>query len=484
MQAGRTVGAGRHPIATAGAEPALRGALRGGSPRTPVKVFGSMTIGSMDLGNRGLDKVAGGFSGGEEAAPQPLFRQEALDAAADTGFGRPVALYPMSWLGLAAGLLAMVVLFAVLLVNGNYNRKETVTGIVRSVGGEVRVIASMPGTVSELNAAEGQKVKQGDPLLTIATARIGVDGKPADTLALESIDEEIDSLVSRLQALDSATGIEQRGRSSRLAALRSELSSARFVESAGAQRLALAEGAFAKIQPLAEKGYVSGEQMRRRQEEIIAIRQAMAESDARQANIVGQLGELEAVRDQTPYALAQEKGRLLDQISKAQRERQGYLSQRAYVVRAPASGIVTALQASRGQSVDPARPLMTITSSGAGAGAMAEVYVPSRAIGFLEPGQRVRVRYDAFPFERFGTAEGKVKAISASVLRPEEVQAAVAVQEPMYRVLVALERDTVKAYGRSYRVQSGFALTADIVLEERSFISWLLDPLLSLRGRM
>lgn len=442
-----------------------------------------MDAGSIEIHREGLDDVAGGFARSDtEAAPQPLFRQEALQAAADTGFGKPVALYPISWIALACGLMAMVLLFAILLVNGSYTRKETVLGIVRTVGGDVKVVAPMPGTVSQLSTAEGQEVRKGDPLLTIATIRNGVDGRPADALSLASLEEEVSSLVTRLRALDAATGIEQRGRGSRLVALQSELRSAGFVERAGKQRLELAEAAYARILPVAEKGYVSSESMRKRQEEIIGLRQSIAEAEARQAHIVGQMGELEAVVEQSPYTLAQEKGRLLDQIARAKREQEGYLAQRGYVVKAPANGVVSALQATPGQAVDPARPLMTIAASGSGA--LAEVYVPSRAVGFLEPGQRVRVRYDAFPFQRFGTAEGRIKAVSASVLRPEEVQAAVPLDEPVYRVVVELERDSLRAYGRDYRIQSGFALTADIVLEERSFISWLLDPLLSLRGRV
>ncbi|MGZ8284254.1 MAG: HlyD family secretion protein [Allosphingosinicella sp.] len=438
---------------------------------------------SLEIDEVELEEVAGGFSPSDAAGiPQPLFRQEALQAAADTGFGKPVALYPMSWIGLACGLLAMVVLFAIVLVNGNYTRKQTVMGIVRTVGGEVKVMAPIPGAVSQLSTSEGQLVRKGDPLLTIATIRNGVDGRPADALSLDSLEEEISSLIARLGALDAGTGIEQRGRGGRLVALQSELRSAGFVERAGKQRLELAEAAYAKILPVAEKGYVSGESMRQRQGEIIGLRQSIAEAEARQAHIVGQMGEVEAVLEQSPYALAQEKGRLLDQIARARREREGYLAQRGYVVKAPANGVISALQATPGQAVDPTRPLMTIAASGSGA--MAEVYVPSRAVGFLEPAQRVRVRYDAFPFQRFGTAEGRVKAISASVLRPEEVQAAVPLEEPVYRVLVELERDTLRAYGRDYRIQSGFALTADIVLEERSFISWLFEPLFSLRGRV
>jgi hypothetical protein len=44
----------------------------------------------------------------------------------------------------------------------------------------------------------------------------------------------------------------------------------------------------------------------------------------------------------------------------------------------------------------------------------AEIYIPSRAIGFVKPGQEVRLLYDAFPYQRFGAYRGRVVAASSS----------------------------------------------------------------------
>jgi membrane fusion protein len=124
---------------------------------------------------------------------------------------------------------------------------------------------------------------------------------------------------------------------------------------------------------------------------------------------------------------------------------------------------------------------MTIVPEGAEM--VAVLYVPSRGIGFLQPGQEVRLRYDAFPFQRFGAANARVKSISQTVLRPEEVNAAVQLQEPAYTVVTILDDQQMAAYGKTYSLHPGMALTADIVAEERSFAAWLFEPLLALKGR-
>ena len=118
---------------------------------------------------------------------------------------------------------------------------------------------------------------------------------------------------------------------------------------------------------------------------------------------------------------------------------------------------------------------MTIVPSGSEL--QAELYVPSRAAGFIAEGQVVRLLYDAFPYTRFGPGFGAIAAISTAVLRPEEVGAAVKVTEPVYRVVVNLKAAFMQGYGRMMPLQSGMALTADILLEDRSFLDLLLDPL-------
>ena len=57
----------------------------------------------------------------------------------------------------------------------------------------------------------------------------------------------------------------------------------------------------------------------------------------------------------------------------------------------------------------------------AGARLEARLYGPSRAIGFVRPGQRVLLRYEAFPHQKFGQYEGVVRSVSRSTVGPAEL---------------------------------------------------------------
>lgn len=412
----------------------------------------------------------------------PLLRPEALEAVADRGLGRPVSDLPLSWQMITISLLLMFSFFAVLLTFGSYSRRETVSGIVRSTAGELRISVPSAGVARRVDVREGQDIKKGAPLLVVDTSKRNIDGEKSDLFAIKILDNEISSINSRLGALNAIAELDRRSIPERLVALESERKSLRAQAEAARERLLLADMTLSRTKPVAARGFVSGESLRRRQEEVIALRQVAAEISARQAQLDGQIAEVGRTANKLPVMLVQERGNLLDLLSKAQRERENILERQGFTVSAPSDGKITALQVSAGQLVDPTQSLMTISRPDNGV--LAEIFVPSRAIGFVAVGQRVNVRYDAFPYQRFGQAVGKVSAISSTVLRPEEVASAVRLDEPAYRVLVTLNSNGVSAYGITYKPKPGFALSADIILERRSFIEWLLDPIRALRGRL
>ena len=84
---------------------------------------------------------------------------------------------------------------------------------------------------------------------------------------------------------------------------------------------------------------------------------------------------------------------------------------RGYVLTSPIDGTVTALTASLGQQAEEHEPLMVVMP--AGGRPRAELYVPTRAAGFLAIGQEVRLAVDAFPYQSFGTVRARIVEISS-----------------------------------------------------------------------
>jgi membrane fusion protein len=162
-------------------------------------------------------------------------------------------------------------------------------------------------------------------------------------------------------------------------------------------------------------------------------------------------------------------------------------AKRRIAVTAPESGTATTVIADAGQSVDGNRPLVSIVP--AGAALRAELYAPSRAIGFVRPGDQVLIRYQAYPYQKFGHQKGVVESVAKTALPNNELNtigtpAGSSNSEPMYRINVRLASQQVTAYGKQQTLQAGMLLEADVQQEKLHLYEWVLEPLYSLTGKL
>jgi membrane fusion protein len=157
-------------------------------------------------------------------------------------------------------------------------------------------------------------------------------------------------------------------------------------------------------------------------------------------------------------------------------------SRRETVLRAPMAGVVANVAVNRGQSVAADTHLATVLPKGSGM--HVELLVPTRAIGFLKKGQEVVLRYDAFPYERFGQYRGTIIDIGQNVWTAGERVGPLSAKEPVYRVDVALQKQSVSALGQEFALRPGMMVNADLLLEKRSLLEWVFEPVLQLKGRL
>lgn len=200
--------------------------------------------------------------------------------------------------------------------------------------------------------------------------------------------------------------------------------------------------------------------------------------------LTGRIAEAQQARDQlASVAIDAEQGvsRIRESMQAIGAEQARLEGEQSYVVTAPIDGRVTALAAGVGRAVNAARPVMVIVPQNAEL--VAELYAPTRAVGFVEPGKETRLLYDAFPYQRFGSFGGKVDNISRIAVDPRETEIPFPFEEPVYRIKVKLDRQAIKAFGGQNPLQAGMTLQANIVLERQTFLAWLLQPLNAVLNR-
>lgn len=414
------------------------------------------------------------------SAERPLFRAEALSAQQRPALGSVQLVRPLSLAWLTAGALLALLALLVFLFFGHYTRKATVVGVLAPDRGLIRVVPAAAGTVLERRVTEGQAVKAGEVLYVLALQR-PLLAEQAQAQVRRSLDERRQSLAESAQAQALLAATQGAALERRLAALGGELAQAEAEAALQQQRLVLAEQALERLRALQAEQFISPAQVQAKSEEVLGLRAAAQGLQRQRAALQREQAELEGERRALPLLARNSAGGLQRDLAQAERDAVEQDAEQRLVVRAVQDGTVSTVLAEPGQAVSPAAALATLVP--AGSTLVAQLYAPSSAVGFVAPGQAVRLRFEAFPYQRFGQQPARVLQVSRTPLAASELAAlalpAVAEGEPMFRITVELLGEPV-----AQPLSAGMRLAADVMLERRRLVEWLFEPLLGLRGRL
>lgn len=138
----------------------------------------------------------------------------------------------------------------------------------------------------------------------------------------------------------------------------------------------------------------------------------------------------------------------------------------------PADAVVLEVaKRSVGSVVKEAEPLITLVPLDVPL--EAEVEIDARDISHVVAGAAVRLKLDAYPFQRHGMLDGSVRTVSEDAFTPEDGR-----RPPHYRARVILLTQRLSAVPESFRLLPGLTVTAEILAGDRTALSYVLYPLL------
>jgi len=420
-----------------------------------------------------------------DAMSQPLFRDEVLKARRTSWLGgislaQPLRLWVLT--GLAVMAASVIVLFVTL---GTYTRRSTVTGQLVPMQGLATVMAPASGVVTRLDVPEGGQVAVGSTLALVTVPRV-TQGSGDTQVAMERrLQQRQDGLLATQQAQQAQLQAQARGIASQLANAQQELAQVEAEVVTRQQQIRIASETLERLRRLEGGQFVSALQIK--QQEALVL-DYTGQMQALQRQVIGTrrlMAQLQQAQRELPGQQQASVAGYQRDLAQLEQERVQTQADSALLVKAPVSGVVATQIVKPGQAVQAGQPLLSLLP---GDGKLeAELLVPSRAIGFIAPGDTVLLRYRAFPYQKFGHQEGKVARISRSALSAGELGALVgnAPQgEPYYRITVALAQQAITAYGKPEPLKPGMLLDADVMGERRRLIEWLFEPLYSLTGKV
>ena len=398
-----------------------------------------------------------------------LFRAEVTEARRQRLAGTVVAAVPPSARIFTTIALAVAAIIGLTLVFGRYASTANVRGIVAYDTGIARVSASAPGEVALIHVAAGARVAAGAPLITISTAQ----GPSGLSLQLAELDTQI-------REVDRQTAVAVQSGSTGSQALRQEraglaetASSLIRQKSIVASQIEITEAMLARSARLAKAGAGSQRQVDEarasllsRRSEGEALTERLSDTRSKIAALGIQLGQqgLDAVKS---------RSQLLAQRAMLVAQRADVTRADRIVIAAPVAGDVSDITTEIGQRIVPEKSLLTIVPRGSAVETW--LYAPSSAIGFARPGQRVRLRFDAYPYQKYGVGRGTVVAISRVAIDPANVDAAIRPTEPVFRVRVRIDSMGSLNVGRD-ALRPGMTLAADLAMESRPLWALIVGP--------
>lgn len=415
-----------------------------------------------------------------------LFRDEALQARQGTWLGRVQLLRPLSLDLITLGVLVVAVLVAAFLGLAQYTRKATVDGALAPDRGLIRLVPAEAATVIERRVAEGQSVKSGDVLFVLALERPRLLAD-AQAEVRRSLGDRQRSLQDAARQQDNLVAAQLAALDRRLQTLEAEAAQVDGEAALQQQRLALAQQAQGRLEALRRDNFISEAQLLAKQEEVLGLQAQLQALQRQRLALQRERAQLDGERRSLPLQARNTQGGIQRDLAELTREAAEQDSERRLIVRAPQDGVLSAVLAEPGQAVAPSSALASLVPQGAVL--QAQLYAPSSAVGFVRPGQAVRLRLEAFPYQKFGPLEGRVLQVSRTPLAAGELatQALAGAQparpgEALFRITVALDEAALAQWPQP--LSAGMRLQADVQLERRRLVEWLFEPLFGLQQRL
>lgn len=419
---------------------------------------------------------------------QSLFRPEVLQARNTSHMGSVLIHQPLghTLAALMAGvLIATTLAYAYF---GTYTRKATVRGLLLPEQGLFRLVAPSGGQIAAVNIREGQFVEAEQALFTLTTTQLTSSG-PTHLLVRDQLEQRLTlartSASYSRERLSRDLDLAQR----RLYALDDEFGQIERELALIARREKLALLQRDRIRKQAESGFVSQAQLEQTESDLLTTQQQKYAVRRTRSTLERDRAALHAAQEELRARHQAQLTETETTLAILRQELAELDAHREVVSVAPFPGVVTGVHVHEGSIVAAGALLASIIPDGTKL--VAHLYASEHRSGFLKAGQSVRIRYAAFPYQKYGMATGTVTSVAQSPYALAElpphvataVQSATEAQALYYRVTVDLEEQMISADGHASALRAGMVLEADIVQDSRRLYEWALEPIYSVTGK-
>lgn len=415
-----------------------------------------------------------------------LFRKEVLDNHYRVTTGDILIQSSLCMTISTIATILLIIMLAIFVTFGEYTRKARLTGIVMPSSGLIKITPKFNGHVTKLTVKEGDHVEKGQLLYHISGEHYDRQGTGTFAIINQSLQAQYAMLTTQqnLEKLDNNQ--QQQAAKQRIPLISLQIKSAEHRLSPAKNQVELSSATVKRYQKLIKQKYVSDTEYQQKQIEETAAK----ENVENQRQLLLQLHTLlDTTKDNLSHLTLQGQSRnteLERQLQEIRKQQVEISSQENFALTAPVSGTVAAILVKQGQSVKAYEPALTLIPENTKL--QIELYATSQNAGFIRANQKVSLRFQAFPYQKFGVQYGVIREISRTTLSPSDLLSITpltwTVNEGHYRVIVEPKLSYILAYGKKETLRPGMLLEGDVSLDTRYLWEWLTEPIWSLKGKI
>lgn len=410
-----------------------------------------------------------------------MFRQDAIDNRKMKWRGRVILLPGIPLWLVASGCAFFVITFLIFIIAGTYTRRVNVSGEVTTWPRAVNVYSSVQGYVVKQFVLEGQAIKKGDAIYLIDVSKSTRSGVVSDNHRqdIESQLVRIDNIIAKLEE-------NKRTTLSTLEKQRDQYKNA-FARSSGIilraeEGIEIMKENMENYKNYQLKGFINKDQLTnqialyyQQQNNLLSLSGQNEQNAMQIINLENQI-----------HIQAAEFDNRINQMELQrfdfQKERVNADINGEVIIRAFSDGKVDSMSVTTGQMVNAGDSLLQFIPKNI-ENYLIVVWVPNDAVPYITENDRVNVRYEAFPAQKFGQFAATVFSISRTPASAQEMltypgspRNTQATSVPWYRVIVKPEKQVIAYGGKSLPLENGMKAQITLFLEKRKIYQWMLSP--------
>lgn len=410
-----------------------------------------------------------------------MFRQEALDNRKMKWRGRAILLPGMPlWLTML-GSIAFITAFLTFVIAGTYSRRVNVSGEVTTWPRAVNIYSGVQGFIVRQFVHEGQSIKKGDPIYQIDVSKSTRSGVVTDNQRrdIENQLVRVDNIISRLaesKKITLNTLEKQRLQYSDAFRLSSDI-----IRQA-AEGIKIMKNNMENYRNYQSKGLITQDQLTnqvalyyQQQNNLLSLSGKNEQNALQITSLESQIQTQAADFDNRIYQMELQRYELQKEL--VDTDVGGEI-----IIRALSDGKVDSLSVTVGQMVNAGDSLLQVIPENI-ENYYLIIWVPNDAVPYISAGDKVNIRYEAFPAEKFGQFSATVKTISRTPASTQEMltykgapQNTLGISVPWYKVIVKPEKQIISYDGKSLPLENGMKAESTLFLEKRRIYQWMLSP--------